>query len=35
VVRPWAEDRALAPDLEAARQFLSGEAVARVAGTLK
>ncbi|HXM78588.1 MAG TPA: histidine ammonia-lyase [Thermoanaerobaculia bacterium] len=35
VVRPWAEDRALAPDLEAARKFLSGEAVARVAETLK
>jgi histidine ammonia-lyase len=35
VVRPWDEDRVLAPDLEEARKFLSGEAVARVAETLK
>ncbi|MEP6769826.1 MAG: histidine ammonia-lyase [Acidobacteriota bacterium] len=35
VVRPWNEDRVLAPDLETARQFLSSDAMARLAGTLE
>lgn len=35
VVRPWDADRELAPDLEASRRFLSGQAVQRLARTLK
>ncbi len=35
VVRPWDADRELAPDLEAARRFLSGPAVQRLAETLR
>jgi histidine ammonia-lyase len=34
-VRAWNRDRQLAPDLEASRQFLSGEAMRRLAGTLR
>jgi len=34
VVRPWDRDRVLAPDLEAARKFLSGPAVQRAVSRL-
>jgi histidine ammonia-lyase len=34
VVRPWDRDRELAPDLEAARVFLSSDAMKRLVSTL-
>jgi histidine ammonia-lyase len=34
-VRAWKRDRELAPDLEAARVFLSGDAMRRLTATLR
>jgi histidine ammonia-lyase len=34
LVRPWDRDRWLAPDLEAARAFLEGNAIARLVSDL-